>query len=228
MRSTTGGIAHRAAGMEQELLDRDTGLLKPQSQGVAALAASRLARRSVNTSELLLVLPRPTKEADSRSRYLHRGLKNPLLDPITAMGGFIREMASLAGRHAQTIVLPLPQSKSSDGLERLRVSLRVGERAIPVAGQVKETRGGIGFEEQTPLLEAVCAMMPPEISVLLIGERFYGPAAWIGWLSGARLALPPAPARELDFPSPGRGGLSRARRRRAGRRGAAPSETTAA
>jgi hypothetical protein len=88
------------------------------------------------------------------------------------MGGFIPEIASLAGRHGKTIVLPLDQSKIRDGFECLMVSLRVGERAIPVAWKVKATSGGIGFEEQKLLLEALFAMLPPAISVLLTGDRF--------------------------------------------------------
>jgi hypothetical protein len=164
MRYRTGGIAHMAAMIEQDLLDRDTGLHKPPIKGLADLAASLLAGRSVNTSELLSVLPHQTKEAESRYRYLHRWLKNPLINPLAAMGGFIPEMALLAGRHGKVIVLPIDQSKISDGFECLMVSLRVGERAIPVAWKGKKTSGGIGFEEQKSLLEAVFAMCCPKAS----------------------------------------------------------------
>lgn len=122
-----------AAVLEQDLLDRNTGLHKPPIKGLADLAASMLACRSVNTSELLSVLPRQTQEAESRYRYIHRWLKNPLIDPLTAMGGFIPEIAALAGSHRKVIVLPMDQSKISDGLECLMVSMRVGERAIPGA-----------------------------------------------------------------------------------------------
>jgi Transposase DDE domain len=181
MRYTTGGIAPMAAVIEQDLLDRNTGLHKPHLQGLADWAASMLACRSVNTSELLSVLPRQTQEAESRYRYIHRWLKNPLLDPLTAMGGFIPEMASLAGRHGKVIVLPMDQSKISDGFECLMVSMRVGERAIPVAWKVKKTSGGIGFEEQKALLETVFAMLPEGVPVLLIGDRFYGTVALIRW-----------------------------------------------
>jgi hypothetical protein len=181
MRCTTGGIAHMAAVMEQDLLDRNTGLHKPHIKGLADLAASLLACRSVNTSELLSVLPRQAKEAGSRYRYIHRWLKNPLIDPLTAMGGFVPEIASLAASHGKTVVLPIDQSKISDGFECLMVALRVGERAIPVAWKVKETSGSIGFEEQKSLLEAVFTMLPEGISVLLIGDRFYGTAALIRW-----------------------------------------------
>lgn len=181
MRYTTGGIAHMAAVIEQDLLDREMGLHKPHIKGLADLAASLLACRSVNTSELLAVLPRQTKEAESRYRYIHRWLKNPLIDSLAVMGGFVPELASLAAGHGKTVVLSLDQSKISDGFECLMVALRVGERAIPVAWKVKETKGGIGFEEQKLLLEAVLAMLPQAISVLLLGDRFYGTAALIRW-----------------------------------------------
>jgi len=68
-----------------------------------------------------------------------------------------------------------------------------GERAIAVAWRGKETSGGIGFEEQKPLLEAVFARLPPESSVLLVDDRFYGTAALIrgcqehGWHYRRRL-----------------------------------------
>ena len=87
MRYTTGGVAHMAAVIEDDLQDRDTGLHKPHVKGLADLSASMLACRSVNTSELLSVLPRQTKDADSRYRYIHRWLKNPLIDPLACDGG---------------------------------------------------------------------------------------------------------------------------------------------
>src|SRR3954447_13993435 len=111
MRYTTRGIAHMAVVIEQDLLDRDTGLHKPHIKGLADLAASLLACRSVNTSELLSVLPRQTKEAESRYRYIHRWLKNPLINPLAAMGGFIPEMALLAGRPREAVVVHRATSK---------------------------------------------------------------------------------------------------------------------
>ena len=51
MRYTTGGVAHMAAVIEDDLQDRDTGLHKPHVKGLADLSASMLACRSVNTSD---------------------------------------------------------------------------------------------------------------------------------------------------------------------------------
>jgi hypothetical protein len=181
MRYTTGGIAHMAAVIEDDLLDRDTGLHRPHVKGLADLAASMLACRSVNTSELLSVLPRQTKDADSRFRYIHRWLQNPLISPLAVMRGFIPEIAQMAGANGKTVILMMDQSKISDGFECLMVSMRVGERAIPVAWTVKKTSGGIGFDVQEPLLDAVLAMMPPAANILLAADRFYGTAALIKW-----------------------------------------------
>jgi Transposase DDE domain len=181
MRYTTGGIAHMAGVIEDDLVDRDTGLQKPHIKGLADLSASMLACRSVNTSELLAVLPRSTKDTDSRFRYINRWLQNPMIDHLRVMRGFIPEIAQVATAGGKTIILMMDQTKIAEHFECLMVSLRVGERAIPVAWTVKETRGGIGFDVQKPLLDAVCTMMPQGVDILLAADRFYGTAALIAW-----------------------------------------------
>jgi hypothetical protein len=60
------------------------------------------------------------------------------------------------------------------------VSLRIGERAIPVAWRVIETKGAIGFEIKKPLLEDVQKMVPEGISILLAGDIFYGTSSLVG------------------------------------------------
>jgi Transposase DDE domain len=181
MRYTTGGIAHMSAVIEDDLLGRETGLHKPHIKGLADLTAALLACRSVNSSEWLAVLPRQTKDMDSRYRYIHRWLANPLIDPLVVMEGFIPEIATMIGAHGRTVILMMDQSKISDGFECLMVSMRAGERAVPVAWRVVATEGAIGFDVQKPLLDAVAALMPEGLSILLSADRFYGTAALIGW-----------------------------------------------
>ena len=60
----------------------------------------------------------------------------------------------------EVVVLMLDQRKICDGFECLMVSVRFGNRAIPVAWHVKETEGAIGFTEQKLLLNAVAVMIP--------------------------------------------------------------------
>jgi hypothetical protein len=126
-------------------------------------------------------LPRQTGDEQSKERYISRFLGNPLIDPVVVMGGFIPEMADIAGSPGKTMVLSMDQSKISDGFEGLRIAIRVGERAIPRAWKGRETSGGIGFDGQESLLGAVYAMLPKGRPVLLTGDRFYGSAALIRW-----------------------------------------------
>ena len=181
MRLLKGGVAQVASVIEEDLEDRETGLQKPHIKGLADLCASVLASRSSNTAEWIALLPRASCEEKSRERYISRFLANELICPVSAMGGFIPELMEMAGSNGKTVILSLDQSKISDGFECLMISLRVGERAIPVVWRVIETKGAIGFDVQERLLEDANAMIPEGLSILLSADRFYGTSALIGW-----------------------------------------------
>jgi hypothetical protein len=169
-----------ASVIEEDLADRGTSLYKGHIRGLSDLAAAALATRSVNTSEWLAVLPRDS-DAKSKERYISRWLSNRKIEPLSVMSAFMPEILASAGSGDRTVVLLLDQSKVASKFECLMISLRIGERAIPVAWKVMETEGAIGFDVQKPLLEKVAAMIPEGIKILLAGDRFYGTAALIGW-----------------------------------------------
>lgn len=193
MRKQSGGVWHIAEIIRDDLEGRETGLSKPQRIGLADLAASVLSCRSVNTSELAHILPRTVKSPEERYRYINRWLSNSLINPIQVMKGYIPEIIQALTVEDQVAILMLDQSKIGKGFECLMVSLRLGERAIPVAWKVKETGGEIGFEDQKPLLKAVYGMIPKGIKIMLAADRFYGTAALIslcqqfGWQYRIRL-----------------------------------------
>jgi hypothetical protein len=193
MRKQSGGVWHVAEIIADDLEGRETGLSKPLRIGLADLAASVLTCRSVNTSELANILPRTVKSIEESSRYIRRFLSNPKLNPIEVMEGFIPEIISMLTSNGQVAILMLDQSKIGDGFECLMVSLRIGERAIPVAWRVKKTEGEMGYDEQEPLLKAVYKLIPKAIQVMLTADRFYGTAALIslcqqfGWQYRIRL-----------------------------------------
>jgi hypothetical protein len=178
MRVFSGGVAHVASVVEQDLFDRETELRKQHVEGLADVVACALSCRSANTAEWQAVLPRRVGDDKSKERFISRLLGNDLINPLRVMRGFIAEMAGADGK---TIILMMDQSKISDGFECLMISMRVGERAIPVVWKVKETSGGIGFDVQNPLLDAAAAMMPEGANIMLAGDRFYGTAALIKW-----------------------------------------------
>ena len=58
MRIITGGVAHIAATIEDDLNSRDLGLFKGHIEGIADLCASALTSRCTNTAEWISILPR--------------------------------------------------------------------------------------------------------------------------------------------------------------------------
>lgn len=193
MRKKSGGVWHIAEIIADDLEGRETGLSKPQRIGLADIAASVLSCRSVNTSELANILPRTVKSSEESYRYINRWLSNQKVKPIEAMKGFVPEILYDLTSNNQTAILMLDQSKIGNGFECLMVSLRLGERAIPVAWRVKKTEGEMGYEDQEPLLKAVYGIIPKGVEVMLAADRFYGTAALIslcqsfGWKYRIRL-----------------------------------------
>src|SRR4051794_39571932 len=74
-----------------------------------------------------------------RSVTSARRLANPLISPLRVMPGFIPEMAEMAGANGKSIMLPMEQSRIADGFACLLLSIRPGERALPLTGEVRET-----------------------------------------------------------------------------------------
>lgn len=181
MRLFNGGVAHISGVIEQDLLTRQTSLQKPHISGMADLVACVLSCRSANTAEWQAILPRQTGDLKSKERYISRFLSNKLVAPTKVMCGFIPEIVTAAGTNGKTIILMMDQSKIADNFECLMVSMRVGERAIPVAWKVIETKGEIGFSEQEKLLNEVVGMMPKNVDILLAADRFYGTSALINY-----------------------------------------------
>jgi hypothetical protein len=97
------------------------------------------------------------------------------------MGGYIPEIVEMSGSNDKTVILMIDQSKIRDGFECLMVSLRVADRAIPVAWKVVNTKGAIGFEIQKSLLDNVVKMLPKDVQILLSGDRFYGTSSLVNW-----------------------------------------------
>jgi hypothetical protein len=112
------------------------------------LAAGALSCRSLNTAEWQAVLPCQACDDKSKERYSSRLLGNRLMEPWAVMRGFLPELAARAGADGKTVVLMIDQSKVRDGFECLMISLRTGERAIPVAWRVLPVKGNIGCNEQ--------------------------------------------------------------------------------
>jgi hypothetical protein len=94
---------------------------------------------------------------------------------------YAREVLARACAGSRALVVILDQSKVNDAHHMVMVSLRVGERALPLAWRVKKTQGAIGFREQRAALATVAALLPEGVRPTLMGDRFYGSPALIAW-----------------------------------------------
>src|SRR5436305_3283273 len=165
------GIERLAVGIEAELARRLPRQRKTQRGKLALLVATMLSERSANLMDLAAALPRPAERTDMRYQWVARLLATPRVDCDAVM----RPSAEAALRQAgATVVLPLDQGKVSARHRMLVLSVRVGERALPLAWRVRETRGSIGSVEQRGLLTLVASRLPAGARIVLMGDRFYG------------------------------------------------------
>ena len=188
----TNGITRLAEGIGADLQRRLPDQRKTQRDKLALLIATILEARSANLMALAAALPREADRADMRYQWIARFIDNDLVDCDEVMEPFAREVLAKAGA-AGRIVLIMDQTKASDRHQILMLSLRFGERALPLAWRVEATEGAIGFARQKKLLDAVLPWLPPEAEVCLMADRFYGTPDLItlaranGW--GYRLRL---------------------------------------
>lgn len=149
------------------------------------IASVILNTRSVNLMENAAALPREIGSVDHRYQYISRQLGNCHVDTDEVMAAYAGEIFDRQSEAGETVVLALDQSKINEGHEVLMLSVRMRDRALPVAWRVRQTKGPIGWRVQRDLLEAVRPWLPEGARVLLAGDRFYGTARLIEWCQEA-------------------------------------------
>jgi len=196
----TSAVAELAAGISADLQRRLPGQRKTQRDKLALLVATMLDARSANLMVLAASLPRPADRADMRYQWIARFIDNDLVVCDEVMQPFAREVLARAAAGGR-VTLIMDQTKASDRHQILMLSLRFGERALPLAWRVEATQGAIGFAVQKQLLEAVAPWLPPQAEICLMADRFYGTPDLIafaiakGW--GYRLRLKANPRVDL-------------------------------
>jgi hypothetical protein len=143
--------------------------------------ATMLHVRSANLVELAAGLPRESDRWDMGYQWISRFLANDLVCCDTVMEPFAREILARLAETGEPIPLILDQTTASDRHQILMLSVRWGERALPLAWRVEETAGAIGFATQQELLAVVAGWLPADLGVVLLADRFYGTPAMIRW-----------------------------------------------
>ncbi len=171
--------------IEDDFKERLPGYHKSRREGICTLAAVMLDVRSANLMELANSLPRNIGSKDKRYQYVERQLANPHIDTDEVMSPYAAEIFTRLGVKGQTIVLMMDQSKINDLNQVLMLSVRIGNRALPVAWRVRTTNGNIGFNVQKQMLDEVRNWFPDDAKVMLAADRFYGTAKLIRWCQQA-------------------------------------------
>jgi DDE family transposase len=177
----TSGIAVWAEGIKAELEARLPGQRKTQRDKLSVLVATMLHVRTANLVELASGLPRGSDRWDMGYQWISRFLANDLVSCDAVMEPFARELLARLAADGNPVPLILDQTKASDRHQILMLSVRWGERALPVAWRVEETEGAIGFATQKALLDAVCGWLPESAKAVLLADRFYGTPDMIAW-----------------------------------------------
>jgi len=175
------GIERVAAAVCADMGKRLPDQNKKQREGLALLVATALHVRDVNLNELAAALPRAAVRLDMRYQWISRVLGNDLIEVDAVMAPFAREVLARSAGNGQSLVLMIDQSKVNDAHQMVMVSLRLGERALPLSWIMKKTQGAIGFADYRRALEAVLALLPEGARVMLMGDRFYGAPALMAW-----------------------------------------------
>jgi len=179
--------------IEDDFKDKLPGYHKSRREGLTHLAALMLDIRSANLMELAAALPREIGSADHRYQYIERQLKNEAIDVDEVIKPYALQVIAQLAARGETIILQMDQSHINDVNEVLMLSVRLRNRAVPVAWRVRSTQGNIGFSVQKELLDGVRAWLPEGIAVMLAADRFYGTAKLVcfcqkaGWSYRIRL-----------------------------------------
>jgi hypothetical protein len=148
---------------------------KTQREKLSLAVAAAIETGTCNTAEMANAIPLETENPEMRYQWLSRLLANEHVDTNEVMSPFAKQALIEACTHAETIILSIDQSSVEDRHSILMISVRYGERALPVLWCVSPGIGNMGFDlYQETLLDNVRAIIPENAHVLLLGDRFYG------------------------------------------------------
>src|SRR3954466_3456286 len=154
---------------------------KAQRDGLALLTATMLDVRSANLMDLAASLPRAAERLDMRYQWISRLLGNRLIEVDAVMAPYAREVLARLAADGRTVVLMIDRTRATARHQVVMVAARVGGRALPLAWRVRTPGGAIGCDERRGALEAVAGLLPAGARPVLMGDRFYGTPALIGW-----------------------------------------------
>ena len=178
--STVKKLSEEIAQGLNELLPN---LNKPVIRKLSLAVGAMIEGQTPNTVELSNLLPLDTERQDMREQWMRRLLKSPVLRCQEVMAPFARHSLLQAMQNGQVILLSMDQTDLGDRMAILMITVRVGDRSLPLTWLAEEGSANIGFAKQKILLDRVLAWIPTGAKVMLLADRFYPSASLFHWLN---------------------------------------------
>ena len=169
-----GAVQHLAKCIEQDLTAMFPSMFKSPREKLAIMIAALIEARSCNTMELAARLPIETERAASRYAWVERFLSTETIDDMDVMETMTRGLLPTLSAQGQTLIISIDQTSLDSGRAIAMMSARVGERALPLFWQVRNTKGNIPIKDYVPLLERLQSCVPDGVKVMICADRFFG------------------------------------------------------
>lgn len=180
-----GTVGHLAQAIRAGLKEAQPELGKTLLRKLPLAVAAMLEAQTANTRAVANLLPLESARLDMREQWLRRLLAHERLKSETVLAPWARQVLREAGVNGQVVVLSLDQTDLGDRFAVLMISVRVGDRALPLAWRVKAGAANLGFDSQQELLEQIRAWLPASGKVMVLADRFYPSRSLFEWLQAA-------------------------------------------
>ena len=175
-------INHLSKEVERSLTESCPWLYKNPLGKLSLCVAAILEVRSCNTMEIAAALPLDLERPDMRYQWLGRFLSASTVDNDEVMKPFAKQAIELSSKNGEAIILCMDQTSVNDDHIILAVSIRFGNRCLPLFWRTQKGKGNIGFQKQKEILDIVNSLIPRGSKVVLLGDRFYGSVELISYL----------------------------------------------
>jgi hypothetical protein len=180
-----GTVAYLAQAIREGLKEAHPDLGKTLLRKLPLAVAAMLEAQTANTRAVANLLPLESERLDMREQWLRRLLSHERLKSETVLAPWARQALKEAGVNGQVIVLSLDQTDLGDRFAVLMISVRVGDRALPLAWRVEAGEANLGFAAQREVLDQVRGWLPAGVKVMVLADRFYPSQSLFEWLQTA-------------------------------------------
>src|ERR1700761_1994948 len=167
-------VEHLADCIEQDLRVYLPKAYKNPLRKLSVMVGCMIETKSCNTMALAARLPMESGRFESRYRWVERFLSTETIEDMRVMESLSIALLETVSRNGQMVVASLDQTSIGDDRAIAMLSIRVGERAVPLFWSVALTKGNMPVSAYLPLLGRLKNVLPENAEAMILGDRFFG------------------------------------------------------